>query len=89
MSPNRREFDERHPPPSDGDKTKLAILWDSRHDCEKALTEVFVRLRSLEDKMTVLETLRASGARASAWAAGLLTGTVVAVLNFVLNYWAK
>ena len=83
--PNRNDYQQTHPPSDD--KSKLAILWDQRHDCEQSLSEVFNRLRGLEDKMTVSETLRASGARLTVWVSSLCTGIIVAVLNYVLNHW--
>lgn len=88
--PNRNddEYRLRHMP-SPNDKSKIDILWDQRHDCEASLKDVFTRLRKLEDEMTIAQTIRASGARVTVWVSSLCTGTLIAILNYVLNHWGK
>lgn len=85
--PNRPppNYAENHPP-SDGDRNKLAILWDERHDCEKHWAEAFNRIRDLESGMTKLEIWRQAGAQSSVWKSSLSTGLMVALFVYLLNH---
>jgi len=83
---NRQPNFDSHHPPSDGDKSKVAILWDERHDWEKHWSEAANRIRELESGMTKLEIWRQAGAQSSVWKSSLATGLMVAVFVFLLNH---
>lgn len=87
MAPSTRKPDEQ--PPYNGDK--LAILWDSRHDCDNANEALKARVLVLETWMIQEQTKAKTAEKSSAWTASVCTGLILIaftlVKDLVLKNW--